>query len=299
MKKQTYLSLLIGLFVFGSLAQTQAQYTPRFIFEKDHRNHFTYSRYSCIISSFVNNTHYETYIEGAMANPFYAKQTVKTPGKPAITRLLNNDELKLLPSLGTMVSAKVLRKNPLTTEVSSWSVMPSGLITKAKNTSDQVKFLDFKVTEVRIIPFSRKDYRALESLQKNWLKKRKQWNNTYTFVIRQDSVYFKENKAYGIRKVVKVKEGKVVDIQAFKVVQNWLGRNKNKKVYEEKALELSQEELNATSNLDHFFSLSLAIIKQKYNTSFYKKDKGVTFEINQFFRDNRIKTYVLEKVSVG
>lgn len=309
MKKQTYLSLLIGLFIFSTIVHAQAQYKPRFIFEKNQYvyNAFGYSFGSYVLSSSVENTQYETYIEGSMARAFYAKQTIKAPGKPEVTRELNTDELKLLPYIGMVGQAqyqkqqkKAQNKNPFNIEMSSWRMTPSGLMVRAKSKANEVKFLDFKVKNLMRIPFSRQNQRTLEKMQKNWQTKLNQWNNTYTFVIRQDSVYFKENKAYGIRKVVKVKNGKVVDIKAFKVVQNWLGRRINKHIYEEKAVKLSKEEIKATPNLDQFFSLSLSIINQKkHNTSFYKNDKGEGFEVNQFFRNDHIETYVLEKVSAG
>ena len=265
MKKQTYLSLLIGLFILSATVHTQAQYKPRFIFEKNQYvfGVFGYSFGSYVLSSSVENIQYETYIEGSMGEAFYATQTIKTPGKPTITRELNPDELKLLPSIGMVGQAqyhqqqkKEQKKNPFKIEMSSWRMTPKGLMANAKSKAGEVKFLDFKVKNLTRIPFSRRNQRTLEKMQKNWQTKLNQWNDTYTFVIRQDSVYFKENKAYGIKKVVKVKNGKIVDIKAFKIVQNWLGRHRNKKVYEEKALKLSKKEIKATPNLNQFFNLS-------------------------------------------
>lgn len=300
MKKQTYSLLLIGLLISTPFMQAKAQYKPRFILEKGRTIYhvISYSLFSYVLSSSHKNTQYETYVESGMHKAFYATQKIKTSGKPVKIRELTADELKLLPAVGNLGDAQYKRKSktPHIIEMPALRVLPNGLSDKQK-TNKETQFLDVRINKLSRIPFARKDYRALEKLQKSLKQKRDQWGNTYTFVIRRDSVYFKDNKAYGLRKVVKVKKGEIVDIKAFETVQNWLGRNRNKTIYKEKAVELSKAELKATQSLDQFINLSLAVLEQrKHHTSFSDRRKAPVFEINQFFTNDHIETYVLESI---
>lgn len=302
MQKTNKLVLFIGLLAIS--LSVQAQYQPRFVLDKGHTIYdaISYSLFSYELSSSVGNTHYKTFVEGGGQHPFYARQTVTTAGKPTTVRELTTDELKQLPSVANLghLQYKMKKDKPIhILKVSSLQVQANGLVVGRQVKGNKLPILDFRLKNIKRIPFAQRNFRKLEKLQKNWYQTRKKWNNNYTFVVRRDSVYFKNNRAYGLRKVVKVRQGKIVEVKAYKVVQNWLGRRRAKKVYEEKAVKLSQDELNNTQTLDQFLKLSLGVFRQKHHTSFYENDQSIGFEINQFIGNGYIKTYVLETVSAG
>lgn len=294
MKKRVL--LIVGLWL--SFTQLKAQYLPQFSFDRDYAigNLVSYSPYSFVLYSSFSGTRYETYIEGLHQNIFYAKQKVIEQGKPPISRELSTLEMSRLPHMHLLYYASKATPDNDDILLKSWRISPQGFRTSQGNHLPEAKVMNFEIRHLARIPYSRLDYRRLHRLKQHWHQARQQWKNTYTYVLRTDSVSATTGKAIGIKKVVKVRNGKIVQVKAFKVEQNWLG-NTDKKNYKSEPLPLSKAELQATLSLDEFYEQALAVLQQSRHASLDQPTHPMNFTLHQFRPSNQgVMVYALESV---
>ncbi|EAY27256.1 hypothetical protein [Microscilla marina] len=288
--------LIVGLWL--SFAQLQAQHIPRFSFDRNYSlgDIVCHSPYSFVLSSQFEGIRYDTYIEGLHQTVFYAKQKVIKPGEPPFTRELTALEMSRLPHLNLLYYSPDKNIEEQTILVKSWRVSPKGFRTNSGKNLPKATPIDFEIKHLVKIPYSRLDYRRLARLQQRWQHTRHQWKNSYTYVLRKDSVSKRTGKAIGVKKVVKVKNGKIVNVQAFRVEQNWLGKT-HKKEYKSEPLHLSDADRRATQSLDEFYEQALTVLQQSYHASLDQSPQAMSFTLHQFRPRNKgVTVYTLESV---
>lgn len=288
--------LVVGFWL--CFTQLHAQYLPQFSFDRNYSigSIVCYSPYSFVLSSELKGIRYETYIEGLHQSVFYAKQKVIKSGQAPISRELNAMEMSRLPNMHLLYYAAQDKQNSQSILLQSWRISPEGFRTDEGKNLPKARLINFEIQHLNRIPYSRLDYRKLNHLKQRWQQTRQQWKNSYTYVLRQDSVSSTTGKAIGVKKVVKVKNGKIVKVQAFKVEQNWLGKT-NKKDYKSEPLPLSKAELQATLSLEEFYEKALAVLQQSYHASLVQSAQQMNFTLHQFRpRNQGVTVYALESV---